>query len=178
MDTGADQCCFTIAKRSLADPQVGRRGQRRGGSGDASVSPPPRSGLVWVSLAIRPCITSPARGSFLPLVSVALGASCVPGSSPPEPRACPAGRLDNVGLGRRAHHRTGMRQVMRHELDEAGILLTAKPIRTRPGATEERERASIFSAAADALQAYSSEAALEAAKDPNFSPEQFVASED
>jgi type IV secretory pathway TraG/TraD family ATPase VirD4 len=67
---------------------------------------------------------------------------------------------------------------MRHELDEAGILLTAKPIRTRPGATEERERASIFSAAADALQAYSSEAALEAAKDPNFSPEQFVASED
>jgi type IV secretion system protein VirD4 len=44
--------------------------------------------------------------------------------------------------------------------------------------TEEREPASIFSAAADALQAYNSEAALEAAKDPNFQPEPFVASED
>jgi type IV secretion system protein VirD4 len=44
--------------------------------------------------------------------------------------------------------------------------------------TEERERASIFSAAADALQAYGSEAALDAAKDPNFEPEPFVGSED
>jgi type IV secretory pathway TraG/TraD family ATPase VirD4 len=42
--------------------------------------------------------------------------------------------------------------------------------------TEERERASIFSAAADALDAYSSEAALDAAKDPNFDPAAFVAS--
>ena len=75
--------------------------------------------------------------------------------------------------------------VMRHELDEAGILLEQdRASRLAFGSligllnTEERERASIFSAAADALQAYSSEAALEAAKDPNFEPERFVASED
>jgi type IV secretory pathway TraG/TraD family ATPase VirD4 len=75
--------------------------------------------------------------------------------------------------------------VMRHELDEAGILLEQeRASRLAFGSllgllnTEERERASIFSAAADALQAYTSEAALEAAKNPNFSPEQFVASED
>jgi type IV secretory pathway TraG/TraD family ATPase VirD4 len=75
--------------------------------------------------------------------------------------------------------------VMRHELDEAGILLEQEQAsRLAFGSllgllnTEERERASIFSAAADALQAYSSEAALEAAKDPNFSPEQFVTTED
>jgi type IV secretion system protein VirD4 len=75
--------------------------------------------------------------------------------------------------------------VMRHELDEAGILLEQeRASRLAFGSllgllnTEERERASIFSAAADALQAYSSEAALEAAKDPNFDPEAFIASED
>jgi type IV secretion system protein VirD4 len=75
--------------------------------------------------------------------------------------------------------------VMRHELDEAGILLEQeRASRLAFGSligllnTEDRERASIFSAAADALQAYSSEAALEAAKDPNFEPEPFVASED
>ncbi len=75
--------------------------------------------------------------------------------------------------------------VMRHELDEAGILLEQEQAsRLAFGSlvgllnTEDRERASIFSAAADALQAYSSEAALEAAKDPNFQPEQFVSSED
>ena len=75
--------------------------------------------------------------------------------------------------------------VMRHELDEAGILLEQeRASRLAFGSligllnTEERERASIFSAAADALQAYTSEAALEAAKDPNFQPEPFVASED
>ena len=44
--------------------------------------------------------------------------------------------------------------------------------------TEDRERASIFSAAADALDAYSSEAALDAAKDPNFDPARFVSSGD
>lgn len=75
--------------------------------------------------------------------------------------------------------------VMRHELDEAGILLEQeRASRLAFGSligllnTEERERASIFSAAADALQAYSSEAALEAARDPNFSPDDFVAGED
>jgi type IV secretion system protein VirD4 len=40
--------------------------------------------------------------------------------------------------------------------------------------TEERERSSIFSAAADALQAYSSEHALAAARDPNFDANRFV----
>jgi type IV secretory pathway TraG/TraD family ATPase VirD4 len=75
--------------------------------------------------------------------------------------------------------------VMRHELDEAGILLEQeRASRLAFGSligllnTEDRERASIFSAAADALQAYSSETALAAAKDPNFSAEQFVAGED
>jgi type IV secretory pathway TraG/TraD family ATPase VirD4 len=75
--------------------------------------------------------------------------------------------------------------VMRHELDEAGILLEEeRASRLAFGSllgllnTEERERASIFSAAADALQAYSSEAALDAAKNPNFEPERFVVSED
>ena len=75
--------------------------------------------------------------------------------------------------------------VMRHELDEAGILLE-QPVASRLAFgsmlgllnTEDRERASIFSAAADALQAYTSETALEAAKDPNFDPAGFVASGD
>jgi type IV secretory pathway TraG/TraD family ATPase VirD4 len=75
--------------------------------------------------------------------------------------------------------------VARHELEEAGILLEQeRASRMAFGSllgihnTEERERASIFSAAADALQAYTSEAALDGAKDPNFSPEKFVTSED
>jgi type IV secretory pathway TraG/TraD family ATPase VirD4 len=75
--------------------------------------------------------------------------------------------------------------VMRHELDEAGILLEHESAsRIAFGSligllnTEERERASIFSAAADALQAYTSEAALEAAKDPNFDPAAFTGSWD
>jgi type IV secretion system protein VirD4 len=75
--------------------------------------------------------------------------------------------------------------VIGHELDQAGVLLEhEKASRLAFGSllgihnTEERERASIFSAAADAIQAYTSEAALEAAKDPNFSPREFVSSQD
>jgi type IV secretion system protein VirD4 len=75
--------------------------------------------------------------------------------------------------------------VLRHELDEAGILLEQETAsRLAFGSllgilnTEDRERASIFSAAADALDAYSSEAALDAAKDPNFDPAGFVSSGD
>lgn len=75
--------------------------------------------------------------------------------------------------------------VMRHELDDAGILLEQpQASRLAFGSliglfnTEPRERASIFSAAADALQAYTSEAALEAAKDPNFDPAAFTTSLD
>jgi type IV secretion system protein VirD4 len=75
--------------------------------------------------------------------------------------------------------------VMRHELDEAGIVLE-RPAASRLAFssllgilnTEERERASIFSAAADALVAYNSETALEAAKNPNFDPAEFVAGKD
>ena len=75
--------------------------------------------------------------------------------------------------------------VMRHELDEAGVLLEQDAASRMAFAsllgilnTEDRERASIFSAAADAVQAYTSETALEAAKDPNFDPVAFVASAD
>jgi type IV secretion system protein VirD4 len=75
--------------------------------------------------------------------------------------------------------------VMAHELDEAGILLEQDQASKLAFSsllgilnTEERERASIFSAAADALQAYNSEAALETARQPNFSPDEFVQSED
>jgi type IV secretory pathway TraG/TraD family ATPase VirD4 len=75
--------------------------------------------------------------------------------------------------------------VMRHELDEAGILLEQEQAsRIAFGSligllnTEDRERASIFSAAADALQAYTSEAALEAAKNPNLDPAAFTGSRD
>jgi type IV secretory pathway TraG/TraD family ATPase VirD4 len=75
--------------------------------------------------------------------------------------------------------------VMRHDLDEAGIPLEQpQASRLAFGSliglfnTEPRERASIFSAAADALQAYTSESALEAAKDPNFDPTAFTSSFD
>ncbi|MGH3265747.1 MAG: type IV secretory system conjugative DNA transfer family protein, partial [Trebonia sp.] len=44
--------------------------------------------------------------------------------------------------------------------------------------TEARERSSIFSATADALDAYSSQAALEAADEQNFDASRFVASAD
>jgi len=73
--------------------------------------------------------------------------------------------------------------VMRHELDEAGVLLEDErcsrlAFRSLLGLlhTEERERSSIFSAAADALQAYSSEHALAAARDPNLDAAAFVRS--
>jgi type IV secretion system protein VirD4 len=75
--------------------------------------------------------------------------------------------------------------VMRHDLNQAGIILEHQTAsRLAFGSlvgifnTEPRERASIFSAAADALLAYNSEAALDAAKNPNFDPAQFVASTD
>ena len=75
--------------------------------------------------------------------------------------------------------------VMRHELDEPGMLLEEqRSSRLAFGSllgllnTEDRERSSIFSAAADALQAYTSEGALAAASDPNFDPTAFIASGD
>jgi type IV secretion system protein VirD4 len=73
--------------------------------------------------------------------------------------------------------------VMRHELDEPGILLEDERCSKLAFAsllgllkTEDRERSSIFSATADALQAYTSENALAAAREPNFDVEAFVRS--
>jgi type IV secretory pathway TraG/TraD family ATPase VirD4 len=75
--------------------------------------------------------------------------------------------------------------VMGHELDEPGVLLEDKRAsKLAFGSlvglhqTEARERSSIFSAAADALQAYTSEGALRTASDPNFDPAAFVTSSD
>jgi type IV secretion system protein VirD4 len=75
--------------------------------------------------------------------------------------------------------------VMRHELDETGILLEDERCsRLAFGSllgilhTEDRERSSIFSATADALQAYTSQHALDTASDPNFDPDAFARSAD
>ena len=75
--------------------------------------------------------------------------------------------------------------VMRHELDEAGILLEdPRASRLAFGSlvgllnTEDRERSSIFSAAADALQAYTTEGALMTASDPNFEADAFLDGDD
>jgi type IV secretory pathway TraG/TraD family ATPase VirD4 len=75
--------------------------------------------------------------------------------------------------------------VMRHEIDEPGLLLENERASRLAFAsllgllnTEDRERSSIFSAAADALQAYTSEGALAAASDPNFDPAAFIVSGD
>jgi type IV secretory pathway TraG/TraD family ATPase VirD4 len=61
--------------------------------------------------------------------------------------------------------------------DHAGVPL-ALDVLTGVANTEARERSSIFSATADALDAYTSHAALEAAEDHNFNPSAFVASGD
>lgn len=74
--------------------------------------------------------------------------------------------------------------VSRHELDQPGVLLTQADATLACGVlvglqnTEARERSSIFSAAADALDAYTSHAALAAATDPNFDADWFVRSRD
>ena len=67
--------------------------------------------------------------------------------------------------------------VMRHELDEAGIILEQqKASRLAFGSllgmlnTEDRERASIFSAAADALEAYTLEARARRGDGPELRP--------
>lgn len=75
--------------------------------------------------------------------------------------------------------------VVRHEIDEPMLLLErnegsklALGQLTGLQNTEARERSSIFSAAADALDAYTSSQALQVARDQNFHPSGFVASED
>ena len=80
---------------------------------------------------------------------------------------------------------TVMDWIARHELDEPGALLEKfGAVKLAAGQliglanTEARERSSIFSAAADASDGYSSQAALQAATDPNFFAARFVASQD
>jgi type IV secretion system protein VirD4 len=74
--------------------------------------------------------------------------------------------------------------IARHDLDTPGAVLThagsLQACRLLVGLqnTEARERSSICSAALDALDAYSSDAALVAASDPNFDADAFVAGED
>jgi len=74
--------------------------------------------------------------------------------------------------------------VLAHDLDTPAVVLERSraqlPASTLAGLrnTEARERSSIFSAAADALDAYSSTGALTAARDPNFDPPAFVSSTD
>jgi type IV secretion system protein VirD4 len=76
------------------------------------------------------------------------------------------------------------RWVLAHDLDTPGTVLEGAGaelpagILAGLGNTEARERSSIFSAAADALDAYSSQAALTAAVEPNFDAEEFVRSAD
>jgi type IV secretion system protein VirD4 len=61
--------------------------------------------------------------------------------------------------------------------DHADVPL-ALDVLTGVANTEARERSSIFSATADALDAYTSQGALEAAETPNFDASRFVASGD
>ena len=74
--------------------------------------------------------------------------------------------------------------VARHELDAAGAVLQRAGARSACGLliglqnTEARERSSICSAAMDALDAYAGDAALAAARDPNFDAAAFVRSDD
>ena len=75
--------------------------------------------------------------------------------------------------------------VMRHELEAPGRLLerhdgSELAVRMLTGLqnTEGRELASIFSAAADALDAYTSREALDVARDQNFHPDRFVLTRD
>jgi type IV secretory pathway TraG/TraD family ATPase VirD4 len=74
--------------------------------------------------------------------------------------------------------------VQGHDLETPGALLESAGAEPAAGIilglqnTEVRERSSIFSAAADALDAYASESALAAASAPNFEPDAFVRSRD
>jgi type IV secretion system protein VirD4 len=81
---------------------------------------------------------------------------------------------------------TVVRWVAAHETDEPGAILeqagdsSRLAVMTLLGVAnvERRERASIFSATADALDAYTSTSALAAAEDQNFDAEAFVRSAD
>src|SRR5207248_2251528 len=72
--------------------------------------------------------------------------------------------------------------VLAHELEQPAVVLELAGAKLAGRVlmglrnTEGRERSSICSAAADALDAYTSQAALAAASDPNFDPHDFVRS--
>jgi type IV secretory pathway TraG/TraD family ATPase VirD4 len=90
-----------------------------------------------------------------------------------------AATLSNGDMG------TVLGWVAGHELDEPGVIIDREggsPLAVTAllalAHTEGRERASIFSAAADALDGYSSQAALDAASSPNFYANRFVISTD
>ncbi|MHB1446915.1 MAG: type IV secretory system conjugative DNA transfer family protein [Acidimicrobiales bacterium] len=77
-----------------------------------------------------------------------------------------------------------LRWVLRREVREAaatvssyGSALAGDVLENIMGA-EERERSGVFSTAANVLSAYRSEAALDAAREPNFDPWSFVRSSD
>jgi type IV secretion system protein VirD4 len=81
--------------------------------------------------------------------------------------------------------RTVVSWVATHELQQPAEILQSTPTAALAAAsltglelTENRERSSIFSAAADALDAYTATAALDSAIEPNFDPWRFVQSRD
>lgn len=77
-----------------------------------------------------------------------------------------------------------LRWVLRHELDPAGKALESEGADVAGDVllgivkTDERERSSIFSAAAGVLSAYNADAPRASAAHPNFDAERFVASTD
>jgi type IV secretory pathway TraG/TraD family ATPase VirD4 len=89
-----------------------------------------------------------------------------------------AASLGGMGIGQVVEWVAG------HDLDPAGLILAQHDAPLARNSvvglvnTEARERSSIFSAAADALEAYTSHGALTAATDPNFDADQFVHSTD
>jgi type IV secretion system protein VirD4 len=77
-----------------------------------------------------------------------------------------------------------LRWVLRHDIAPAGLALedhgqvVAGDVLVGIAKTDERERSSIFSAAAGVLAAYNADATRRAATSPNFDPARFVASTD
>jgi len=77
-----------------------------------------------------------------------------------------------------------LRWVLRHDLDEPGLVLerehaaVACDVLEGIARTDERERSSIFSATAGVLALYNTDAARAAAARPNFDPDGFAASAD
>jgi type IV secretion system protein VirD4 len=77
-----------------------------------------------------------------------------------------------------------LRWVLRHDLDEPGLVLeregqaVACDVLEGIARTDERERSSIFSATAGVLALYNTDSARAAAASPNFDPDVFAASTD